>query len=89
MSAHRKPDTYYQIEIKGQLSEDWVDWFEGMAVTHPDPGITVLTGPVADQSQLHGILSTIGMLNVTLISVTQIDVKSNPKSLTELDGDAQ
>jgi hypothetical protein len=43
----------------------------GMTITF-ESGITTLTGTV-DQSTLHGILSRIRDLNLTLISVTQIE----------------
>ena len=36
-------------------------------------GVTTLTGPVADQSALRGILSKIWDLNLTLISVRRIE----------------
>ena len=87
MSAQHDPDTYYQILIKGRLGERWADWFEGMDITHNEQGATVLTGLIADQSELHGILSTIGMLNMTLISVTQIDVSSSKEPQTNQDAD--
>ena len=77
MSAQHNPDTYYQILIAGRLGERWIDWFEGMDITHNEQGNTVLIGPVADQSELQGILSTIGTLNLTLVSVAQIDAESH------------
>ena len=43
---------------------------------HADPrrdGTTTLTGAVADQAELHGILNRIRDLGVTLISVTPLD----------------
>ena len=47
-----------------------------MAVTVEDPDgrtpVTVLAGPVADQSALRGVLSAIWDLNLTLISVYPI-----------------
>ena len=35
--------------------------------------ITTLTGPVADQAALRGILTKVWDLNLTLISVTRIE----------------
>ena len=82
MSAQDDPGTYYQILIVGRLGERGQEWFDGMDINHNEQGFTVLTGSVADQSQLQGILATIGMLNMTLISVTQVDVKSGQESQT-------
>lgn len=62
----------YQIKVKGVLGEKWSDWFNGMAIT-VESGITTLSGAVADQPRLHGLLSKIRDLNLTLISVTRIE----------------
>jgi len=62
----------YQIRVEGQLNSHWTHWFEGMTIV--SEGVTtVLTGPVADQSQLHGLLHRIRDLNLTLISVNKLD----------------
>jgi hypothetical protein len=62
----------YQIRIKGQLDTGWTDWFEGMAITQEDNGVTVLTGPVIDQSALHGLLKKVRDLGMPLLSVNCI-----------------
>lgn len=62
----------YEIRIRDRLDEDWVEWFDTMTLTHTSEGQTILTGPVADQAALHGLLSRISDLNLTLISVTQV-----------------
>ena len=63
----------YQIRIKGQLGQDWADWFEGLTVTLEDDGSTLLTGIVVDQAALHGLLKKVRDLGAPLISVTQIE----------------
>ncbi len=35
----------YQIRMKGHLGRHWTDWFEGLSITAPDRGSTLLTGP--------------------------------------------
>ena len=60
----------YQIRVEGQLNSHWSHWFEGMTIDH-DGDTTILTGSIADQSQLHGMLHRIRDLNLTLISVNQ------------------
>ena len=60
----------YQIRVEGHLNSHWSHWFEGMAIDY-DGDTTILTGPVADQSQLHGMLHRIRDLNLTLISINQ------------------
>ena len=63
----------YQIRIKGQLGQEWADWFEGLTVTLEDDGSTLLTGSVVDQAALHGLLKKVRDLGAPLISVTQIE----------------
>jgi hypothetical protein len=65
----------YQIRVQGRLDKRRSDWFEGMTMgierASADTVITTLTGPVADQARLRGILSKLWDLNLTLISVTR------------------
>ena len=63
----------YQIRIKGHLGSQWTDWFEGLTITLEEGGDTLLTGPVVDQSALHGLLRKIRDLGMTLISIQTIN----------------
>jgi hypothetical protein len=62
----------YTLRIRGTLSPDWADWFEGMDIRQEAEGQTVLEGPVLDQAALHGLLERIRDLNLTLISVNPV-----------------
>ena len=68
----------YQIKVQGRLDASWSDWFSGMAVGSEEESdgfpITTLTGTVADQSVLRGILNKIWDLNLTLISANRIGI---------------
>jgi hypothetical protein len=64
--------TAYQIRIKGHLGRQWADWFGGLTVTLEDNGDTLLTGPVVDQAELHGLLKKVRDLGTPLISVNRI-----------------
>jgi len=64
----------YEIRIKGHLDERWRDWFSGLIITLEDNGDTVLSGPVADQAALHGILRKVRDLGMPLVSVNQIKI---------------
>jgi hypothetical protein len=60
--------TIYQIVVRGELSQRYVVAFEGMTLTTRD-GQTAITGPVADQAHLHGLLDRVGDLGLELVSV--------------------
>jgi hypothetical protein len=73
-----KPATYYRVKVQGRLTENWSDWFSGMTVTFEGGSapITTLTGAVADQAALRGMLCKLWDLNLTLISVRRIEADS-------------
>ena len=62
----------YQIRVRGHLSSEWTDWFGGLTVTLEDGGDTLLTGPVADQATLHGLLRKVRDLGIPLVSVNRL-----------------
>ncbi len=59
----------YEIRLKGHLDDRWAEWFEGLTITLEDNGNTLLSGAVADQATLHGILKKVRDFGLTLISV--------------------
>ena len=64
---------YYAIHIKEHISSQWSVWFEGLTIVNLDNDGSILSGPVADQSALHGLLEKVRDLNLTLISVNRIE----------------
>ena len=69
---HHEPELY-EIRIKGHLADRWVHWFEGLVITLEEEGDTLLTGPVVDQSALHGLLRKVRDLGMPLLSVCAIE----------------
>lgn len=61
----------FQIHVRGHLNEKWSDWLEGLEVELLDNGEMILSGSVADQSALMGILNKLNRLNLTLLSVSE------------------
>ena len=61
---------FYEIKIKGRLDQRWSEWFSGLKMTHVEEDKTLLSGSLADQAALHGLLERVRDLNLTLISVT-------------------
>ena len=73
MKHHSDPDApmHYRIQVFGRLDQSWSNWLDQMTMGY-DGGVTTLTGPVADQAALRGILTRIWDMNLTLISVHRI-----------------
>ena len=62
----------YQIRLKGHLGPQWADWFEGLTITLEEDGETLMTGLVADQAALHGLLKKVRDLGMPLISAVRV-----------------
>ncbi len=60
---------YYEIRLQGHLEARWEQWFEGLTITLEENGSTLLSGPLADQAALHGILKKVRDVGLTLLSV--------------------
>jgi hypothetical protein len=73
MTHTERQPAVYQLRVAGRLDQHWSAWFGGLTLTHEDDGSTSLTGAVTDQAELHGLLTKIRDLGVTLISVTVVD----------------
>jgi hypothetical protein len=70
--SSRQPQVY-QIKIEGHLGRQWTDWFGGLAISLQEDGDTLLTGAVADQAALHGLLKKVRDLGLPLISVNRLE----------------
>jgi hypothetical protein len=47
----------FKIRARGQLSDLWADWFEGLSIEQCENGEMVLSGPIVDQAALMGVLN--------------------------------
>jgi len=65
----------YEIKIDGHLESHWSEWFDELEVSYDEAGHTLLSGPVADQAALHGLLAKIRDLGLHLVSVTRIEAE--------------
>ena len=77
----RMPDSsccgagFFEIRVKGHLSPEWSDWLEGMEVELLQNGEMVLRGYIEDQAALMGVLNKLYRLNLTILSVIEVDHK--------------
>ena len=89
MSSKHSPESdasqskVYQIRLKGHLSRQRMDWFEGLIITLEENGDTLMTGTMIDQAALHGILKKVRDLGMPLLSLNSIDPASQDTSGNE------
>jgi hypothetical protein len=60
--------TFYEIQVKGYLDARWNELFEGMTIAWKN-NVTTISGMVADQAALHGLLARVRDYGLTLISI--------------------
>ena len=70
-----RPESSYEVRVRGHLDVRWAGWLCDLEVRHHPDGTTTLTGPIADQAQLHGVLTQLRDIGVVLISVRELDVR--------------
>ena len=61
----------YEICVEGSISGQWSVWFDGLVIQPSLTGKTKLTGLLADQAALYGVLIKIHNLNLVLVSVAR------------------
>lgn len=73
-----------EIYIDGHLDKGWLDWLEGITITHTAQNQTLLWGSVQDQAALFGLIIKLRDLGVKLVSM---NFEDNP--LDEILGTGQ
>lgn len=71
MRDHDEPQLY-EIRVRGHLDARWASQFESLTITLEEDGDTLLSGPVADQAALHGLLKKVRDLGMPLVSVNRV-----------------
>jgi hypothetical protein len=71
--SSRPTGPLWEIRVRGHLAGDWRDWLDGLEITSLAGGDTVLRGAIVDQAALMGILYKLNRLNVTLLSLRQVE----------------
>ena len=62
----------YELRVDSVLDAQWSDWFGGLQLSN-DGAQTVIVGLLPDQPALHGLLTKIGDLGLSLISMRRLD----------------
>ena len=62
----------YEIRVRGRLDARWARWFANMQIIPQPNGECLLTGPIADQAALYGVVSRMRDLGLVLISVHRV-----------------
>ena len=62
----------YQIRLQGHFNSRWAERFDGLAFALESDGTTTLTGSLADQAALHGLLARIRDLGVPIVSIRRL-----------------
>lgn len=63
----------YEVRVDGHLDDHWSAGLGGVVLTRRDDGTTTLTGTVADQAQLHGLLIRVRDIGATLLELRVVD----------------
>ncbi len=62
----------YEFHVDDHLDDHWASWFGNLMIIRHLDGTTTLTGPITDQSHLHGVLAALRDSGTTLLSVQLI-----------------
>ncbi len=78
----------YLIKVQGRLDTDLLDWFSSESRSTVETGwedepVTCLTGTVADQAALHGLLQRIRDLGLVLLYVDCLSARKAHQILEE------
>ena len=72
---------YYQIRVEGEMEERWSTQLSDLQISvmhgHDRPAVTKLTGWVADQTALSGIMNLLYDLGFVVISVRRLKTSEN------------
>jgi predicted ester cyclase len=69
--------TSYEIRVKGHLTSQWGEWFDGLRIENQPDGEATLLGSFQDQAELFGVLDKVRNLNLELMAVMRIEAVGN------------
>ncbi len=70
---------WYQIRVKGHLDQQlWSNWLQGLTITHLANGETLLSGALADQAALYGVIHKLESQGVSLLALCRMFPDGTP-----------
>ena len=72
-----------EIHVKGQVDEHWSEWFEGLRITHAGTEESVISGVLADESAVYGLITKIRDLGLHLVSVKNMNHDEDLKEINK------
>jgi len=66
-----------EIRVKGQVDQQWSDWFDGLTIRFSEMDETILSGLLTDEAALYGIISRLRDLGLKLVTVSSEDLDQN------------
>jgi hypothetical protein len=63
--------TLFEIHVKGHLNPSWSEWLENLELECLENGEMILSGRLADQAALLGVLNKLNRLNLAILSVSE------------------
>ena len=66
----------YAVRVEGHLDDHWSAWLGDLDMTRDPDGTTVLTVSVADQAQLHGVLTGLRDIGAVLAELRRVPAAS-------------
>jgi len=66
-------DVTYELRVAGHLDDHWSSWLDDLAISRRADGTSALTGEMADQAQLHGLLARLRDIGAPLLSLRLLD----------------
>jgi hypothetical protein len=79
MGRKKSPRKAYRIVVRSELGDRYASAFEGMRM-ETEEGQTILTGEMADQPHLFGVLERINGLGLELLSVQALSEDAHPSA---------
>ncbi len=64
---------HYRIALQTELDGDWSPWLGNFELACTAAGHTILSGEVADQAALHGLLARIRDLGIPILLIARLN----------------